>query len=164
MSLIVGVPGIPAPQGSFRPMVNKYTGKPVLVAGAQSGYLRYRADIRTAAQVAMREQGYTILSGAVGLYVAFTFPRPDSHWLPVNSRRDAPALKPGAPQWLTSSPDVDKLCRAVLDALTGIAYLDDAQVTAICGTKVYSDEWGQPGFTAIAVTHEPVIEASGVTH
>jgi Holliday junction resolvase RusA-like endonuclease len=29
------------------------------------------------------------------------------------------------------APDLDKLVRAVLDALTGIAYLDDKQVVAI---------------------------------
>lgn len=38
----------------------------------------------------------------------------------------------------TVPPDLDKLIRAVLDSLTGIAYQDDSQVVRIVATKVYS--------------------------
>jgi len=34
-------------------------------------------------------------------------------------------------------PDLDKLIRAVLDALTSVAYVDDGQVTEIYSRKVY---------------------------
>jgi Holliday junction resolvase RusA-like endonuclease len=37
----------------------------------------------------------------------------------------------------TVPPDLDKLIRAVLDAMTAIAYLDDGQVTEINAVKVY---------------------------
>ena len=40
----------------------------------------------------------------------------------------------------TVKPDIDKLERAVLDALTGIAYDDDAQVTTVVKHKQYGDE------------------------
>jgi len=36
-------------------------------------------------------------------------------------------------------PDVDKLSRALLDALTGIAYHDDGQVVALSVRKIYAD-------------------------
>jgi len=36
-------------------------------------------------------------------------------------------------------PDVDKLSRALLDALTGIAYDDDGQVVALSVRKIYAD-------------------------
>ena len=36
-------------------------------------------------------------------------------------------------------PDLDKLIRAALDALTAIAYRDDAQVTEIRAAKCYGD-------------------------
>lgn len=39
------------------------------------------------------------------------------------------------------APDLDKLIRAVLDALTAVAYRDDGQVTRITATK----EYGTPG-------------------
>jgi crossover junction endodeoxyribonuclease RusA len=36
-------------------------------------------------------------------------------------------------------PDIDKLARAVLDALTGVAYNDDEQVVKLTASKEYSD-------------------------
>ena len=42
----------------------------------------------------------------------------------------------------TALHDLDKLIRAVLDALTAIAYRDDGQVTVIKAQKVYGDEPG----------------------
>jgi Holliday junction resolvase RusA-like endonuclease len=40
------------------------------------------------------------------------------------------------------APDLDKLIRAVLDALTAIAYVDDGQVTEIYARKVYGETTG----------------------
>ena len=37
-------------------------------------------------------------------------------------------------------PDVDKLARALLDALTGVAYEDDGQVVALTVRKIYGPE------------------------
>jgi Holliday junction resolvase RusA-like endonuclease len=37
----------------------------------------------------------------------------------------------------TVAPDLDKLIRAALDAMTAVAYLDDGQVTEINAMKVY---------------------------
>lgn len=37
-------------------------------------------------------------------------------------------------------PDIDKLVRAVMDSLTGIAYRDDAQVIILTASKVYADK------------------------
>ena len=39
----------------------------------------------------------------------------------------------------TVPPDLDKLIRAVLDALTGIVYRDDSQVISIVASKSYGD-------------------------
>jgi Holliday junction resolvase RusA-like endonuclease len=36
-------------------------------------------------------------------------------------------------------PDIDKLLRAVMDALTGIAYADDSQVIECMVSKVYGE-------------------------
>ena len=38
----------------------------------------------------------------------------------------------------TVVPDLDKLSRAVLDALTGVVYADDAQVVSLHASKVYA--------------------------
>ena len=39
-------------------------------------------------------------------------------------------------------PDLDKLVRGVLDALTGRVWVDDSQVVEIRASKVYADELG----------------------
>ena len=39
-------------------------------------------------------------------------------------------------------PDLDKVTRSVLDALTGILYVDDAQIIALAASKEYAE---QPG-------------------
>lgn len=41
----------------------------------------------------------------------------------------------------TVKPDIDKTLRAVLDALTGIAYDDDAQVVRVRAEKVYGESF-----------------------
>jgi Holliday junction resolvase RusA-like endonuclease len=46
----------------------------------------------------------------------------------------------------STKPDVDKLARAALDALTGIIYVDDGQVTDLIKLKRYCDlEHPRPG-------------------
>jgi Holliday junction resolvase RusA-like endonuclease len=47
----------------------------------------------------------------------------------------------------TTRPDVDKLARCVLDALTGVVYADDGQVVAIRLAKQYAPIDGRPGVT-----------------
>lgn len=82
---------------------------------------------------------HTIFTGPIGLRMTFTMPRPKSHY---GTGKNATVLKPSAPKYHTSKPDRGKLARAVEDALTGIAYLDDSQVC--CGPieKVYGDRPG----------------------
>lgn len=48
-------------------------------------------------------------------------------------------------------PDVDKLARALLDALTGLAYVDDEQVTRLVVMKVY----GAADVAHVSIGREP---------
>jgi Holliday junction resolvase RusA-like endonuclease len=53
-------------------------------------------------------------------------------------------------QMPTVPPDLDKLIRAVLDGLTGVAYKDDGQVVRISAVKIYSQKIGvQIGITEL---------------
>jgi crossover junction endodeoxyribonuclease RusA len=61
----------------------------------------------------------------VWLGLRFIFQRPPS----APKRRRLPAVK----------PDLDKLVRATLDALTGVLYLDDAQVCRLSVAKEYGE-------------------------
>ena len=63
--------------------------------------------------------------GAVGVRIWFLFERPKS----------APATER---PFMTVKPDIDKVLRAALDALTGLAYEDDAQVVEVQTIKRYS--------------------------
>ena len=40
----------------------------------------------------------------------------------------------------TKKPDTDNIAKAILDALNGVAYYDDAQVVELHVVKKYSDE------------------------
>jgi Holliday junction resolvase RusA-like endonuclease len=39
-------------------------------------------------------------------------------------------------------PDIDNLCKAVLDAMSGIIYKDDSQVTKLTAQKIYGEDIG----------------------
>lgn len=86
--------------------------------------------IRAAAQ----EAGVKLIEGGVIVLCEFFFKRPKSH---LTSKGE---LRKGAPQEHTQKPDVDKLLRCVLDALTGVAYKDDSQVWEARGIKQFFDE------------------------
>lgn len=82
--------------------------------------------IRTTAHEA-HGPGWQMWEGAVSVSAKFYFPRLKSH----------PKLNP--PTWKISKPDTDKLMRAVLDALTGVVYVDDSRVVDQRGQKYYAD-------------------------
>jgi Holliday junction resolvase RusA-like endonuclease len=132
--------GLPQPQGS------KTTGR------TRSGqpYLResnrhlqpWRQAIAAAALEAMN--GQPPLTRPLRLNTIFVFPRPKHHY---SSGRNAEQLKPSAPAYQTTRPDLDKLTRAIGDALTGIVYRDDAQLAIIQAEKHY----GTPACTHLTV-------------
>lgn len=88
----------------------------------------------------------------VDLVATFTLARPASHW---GTGRNAEILKASAPQYPTSYPDLDKLTRAVGDALTKIAYADDAQIVDLIARKRYADDR--------ALTLNPPRDTTGIT-
>jgi endodeoxyribonuclease RusA len=60
-------------------------------------------------------------------------------------------------------PDLDKITRALLDGLNGVAYADDKQVTALLVTKGYASPLERPGVTARVVAIEDGDEFAGWT-
>jgi len=68
----------------------------------------------------------------VALYVEFVMPRPAS----TPKRSTPPAIR---------QPDLDKCVRAIGDALTGIAWVDDAQVTSLTAYKRLAELDEGPG-------------------
>ena len=125
MSVAFFIPGTPAPQGSKR-----HVGNGVLIESSKYvGPWRERIAW-FAAQNMQRHHGP--FTGAVNVRLEFVMPRPKS--LPQN--RTPAAIK---------RPDVDKLARACLDSLSGIAYQDDSQIVGLHANKRIALPGEQPG-------------------
>ena len=87
----------------------------------------YRKADAHAEMLRRRKAGGTMAEdGYVTMTMLFTFVRPKS--VKAKKRPD-----------MTVKPDLDKLCRTVLDALTGVAYKDDSQVIGIIANKRYGE-------------------------
>ncbi len=126
------VPGEPVPQGSGRP-IRAGNGRTYVIA--DSGRLRPWRDAVTW-HARRASAGRPPLAGAVAVELAFTFIRPRWHY----GRR---GLRPSAPLGHAVRPDLDKLARAVLDALVGAGVIrDDAQVAELHATKGYGERPG----------------------
>lgn len=118
--------GIPVAQGSKR-----HVGKGIMVE-ASKNLKPWRDTLITAA---MNAEGTSVYFGPVAVDLTFFFPRPKSHY---GTGMNATLLKSSAPEWKASAPDLDKLCRAVLDALTQAGVLrDDAIVVTLNAGKLY---------------------------
>ncbi len=144
----IRVLGIPAPQGSKSYMGVSDAGRPRFRESSKR-VKPWRSDVRDAALdvIGKRSRGprseivnWTPLDGPVDVTLAFRLPRPKGHMLPANSRRPEPILHPAAPPKPIGKPDLDKLTRAVLDALTGIVWRDDSQVVRLIVSKHYADD------------------------
>jgi len=123
------IEGTPAPQGSK----NAYQrGGRIVLVEASKNLKPWREKVRAAfIQAAADDDIFTMAridkNMAVGLYVTFHMPRPKT----VKRIRH------------TVKPDTDKLLRGILDAGTGVLYVDDCQVTFIEVRKIYAV--GTPG-------------------
>lgn len=138
----IKVHGVPAPQGSKNAFAIKkggaYTGRTVVVEQSR-GVEPWRQAVRAEAQ---RQDG-RFETGPVSVDVLFWLPRPKSHY---GSGRNAAKLKESAPRYHASQPDLDKLARAVLDAVVqGGAIRDDSQIAVLHAEKFYADSTFPPG-------------------
>lgn len=75
------------------------------------------------------------IAGPIRLGATFFLPRPESHF-----KGKAHVLRVNAPLWHCFKPDSDNFIKAVLDALTGIVWVDDAQVCDQRTIKIYTND------------------------
>lgn len=118
--MMLFIPGSPAPQGSKR-----HIGGGRMIE-ASKRVRPWREVVRKAASAAVGSS--PPMQGPVRVVLRFLLPRPKSHKdtsTPIGKR----------------SGDLDKLVRAVFDALTDAeVWIDDSQVTSLVATKVYVPE------------------------
>ena len=143
-SFSVIVYGVAAPQGSKR-----HVGNGVMLESSDR-VRPWRQDVRFAA-LEKRPPDWDMTT-PMRLYLSFWFARPASHY---GTKNGISHLKVSAPVQPVSARlgDIDKLSRAVLDALTGVAYLDDRQVVEVLARKSYLLQQDAAPYTRISIHH-----------
>lgn len=132
MIVSIDVLGLPAPQGSKR-----HVGRGILVESSSKV-----GPWREAVVAAATNQGAANknMDGPLKVDVSFYFPRPKAHFSASGQ------LKASAPFVHAVTPDLDKVVRATLDALTQAAVItDDARVQEIQARKLYATSDRAPG-------------------
>jgi Holliday junction resolvase RusA-like endonuclease len=133
--LIVTVPGLPQPQGSTRAFVR---GGRAIVTSDNPKLSDWRHRLTLAITYARAGRQTLPYAGPVRLHLRFFLPRPKS--------------LPKATCWPTTRPDLDKLTRAVNDALTDSGvWKDDSQLVELTATKGYAQDTELPGVEIIAI-------------
>jgi hypothetical protein len=146
--------GTPTAQGSKRAFNNPAGGRPIMREENFEKTKTWRQDVVVAARNVLRigpedehgmaeRIGHPFGLGAVHAHIMFIFARPKHHF---RTGRYAHELRPNAPRPHTIKPDVDKLLRSTLDALTTAGmWKDDAQVAGVIADKVYANPDELPG-------------------
>lgn len=128
--LVFEVHGLPVTQGSKR-LVTTKRGRTLLIEDRAATLRPWRESVASCAQQAVmvaRQAGYDPpFDGPIFLGIEFRLPRP--------------ASRPKRDQFPDRKPDLDKLRRAVGDALKGTAYVDDSRIVRAWDAKDY----GLPG-------------------
>lgn len=131
--LTISVHGTPAPQGSKR-----HVGNGVMVESSTK-VKPWRSAVRDAAE----KTDTPMMLGPVAIDVTFLLSRPKGHY---GTGRNSALIREAAPAHPAVKPDIDKLLRSTLDALTeaGI-YRDDAQIVIVGAAKQYAGRRHPPG-------------------
>jgi crossover junction endodeoxyribonuclease RusA len=90
--------------------------------------------------------------GPVRMECVFYFPRPKAHY---RGGKFSAELKKDAPVYHASPPDLDKLVRAIGDALTATVLHDDRQIANLSAFKLYTSG----SDVGVRVTVEPIVPA-----
>lgn len=133
------VPGIPAPGGSKRAFIPKGWTRPVITEAGGKRNKDWRAVVALSGVEAMRllyaGRAPELILGPLEFAVKFVMPRPEHHY--STTKKFGRVLKKDAPYWVTKAPDVTKLARSTEDALTGVIWRDDAQISVQHLERVY---------------------------
>ena len=106
------------------------------------------AEVKAAARAELERRGiaspFVERGRGVSIQIVFRIARPAGHFSKATG-----LLLASAPADPSVKPDRDKLERAILDALTGLAFFDDAQVVAGPTVKRYVEKTTDEGVTII---------------
>lgn len=142
------VPGTPQPKGSMRAIPMKAADGSLKVGMKNDNpkTKEWQDLVSWSAKSAMGSK--TIQVGPIMISVTFSCPRPPSHLTKYG------VLRQGIELEMTYKPDLDKLVRCVLDALTGICYEDDCQVTTVVASKFFAGLGAVADFSGVNIRVE----------
>jgi Holliday junction resolvase RusA-like endonuclease len=126
--ITLDVLGTPAPKGSSRAILIK--GRAVNVpSGSNANRNALKAWDRAVRALAARCER---IDGPVWVSVVFRLKRPTGHYNASGELRHSAPLAP------LVKPDADKLARATLDSLNGLAFEDDSCIVSLYVGKAYA--------------------------
>lgn len=151
------VAGVPAPKGSARAINIPGVGARLVPSTSNKNRDNLKAwdrDVRAAATTARRQHIGTDVDDGAPVFVEqalrvilnFRMLRPGGHW-------GARGLKPSAPAYPMTKPDIDKLARSTLDSMKGIVYDEDSRIAELLLHKVYA---AKPEDAGAGIIVEPV--------
>jgi len=125
--------GLPVPKGNHKAfIIRTKTGQQMTRITDKAGKVLVHWE--NAIAVEAEKFVETPVSNGVEVHLRFYLPRPKYHF----TSKGTPSKQ--YTDTHTKKPDLDKLIRALFDALTGIVYLDDAQIYQIVCSKKFADE------------------------
>lgn len=130
------VPGEPQPKGSLKAIPAKNADGTLRIAMKNDNPKTKEWQDLISFHATSQMRGARPIEGGVTISMLFRMTRPRTHFLKGGELRSGLLVEH------VDKPDVDKLVRCVLDALTGICYVDDCQVIQVLATKLYHH---QPG-------------------
>lgn len=132
------IPGLPRPQGSMKAFKHKTTDKVIMTHSKGKELMQWRKLIALEVKSGADPSLLLLSSGGYVVAMTFLFPRPQYHLASDGSvkERFTFALH-------RTKPDIDKLQRAVFDALTGIVWTDDSNVIGC--TELMKSYGASPG-------------------
>lgn len=160
----INVLGTPAPKGSSRAFYKAGMKRAVIVKDNSEKQKGWDRNVR---ETALEQLGPCLAPKFVQtplcVELQFRLTRPAGHW---GKGKNVGRLMASAPIVPLAKPDIDKLARATLDALIGLAFDDDSRIVLLLCTKSYAAP-GQEGclikvweYGAVASTpfHQPDVQ------
>lgn len=156
--------GLPAPKGSSQAFAFKRgdgsVGARVVPGGdkkTRERIIGWDGAVRDAAAGAIGSGRVTPPFVAVPLVVSIVFrlARPGGHY---GKGKNAGKLTPKAPEFPSGKPDIDKLARTTLDAMTGIIFDDDSRIARLELDKIYATPGREGASIRVARKHAAALD------
>ena len=128
--VVINFAGPPVAKG--RPRFTSIGGRPIAYTPTKTR--KYESALQYAAQQAM--DGRPLLVGALSMSVVVSLPVPQSWSGKKQKQALAGEIMP------TKRPDLGNYVKAAEDALNGVVFLDDSQVTFQTASKIYAEKPG----------------------